>query len=371
MSARQVRLGFVCIDVCGGSAHSLHVAKSHQWFVHYSQRRPHPRLRTRFAAISLLQARSAGGAPIVPQQVFLSDFLLVTPPEVEAQCEYRSAPSRGRAPRLLSLRLLRSGTAPPQLIAAQQDRPTAADRSHPRLRPLLVADWSRFRAFDLINCAIPVLYFARTLTAWFTPALLTVYASVLTLKLVHAYLLLRAPDRCLRWRTAILWIERVVRTLISVRVVAYGTSGAGGGVGGRLALSCQPWPQLIIPCLRQPPPLPPPLTRTVRQKASSTRNGWIVPLSCTHRVCSCESCGGVNEGGGVDGRPRAVAVAHAHTHIGCQVPLRCAPLCAKLPPFPPPPQHIRLNSGFTIACWNSESTQPWPPPTLGSAYPPL
>ncbi len=74
----------------------------------------------------------------------------------------------------------------------------------------------------MINCAIPVLYFARTLTAWYTPALLAVYASVLLLKLVHVYLLLREPAYCLRWRKALLWVERVVRTLISVRVVAYG-----------------------------------------------------------------------------------------------------------------------------------------------------
>jgi hypothetical protein len=49
-----------------------------------------------------------------------------------------------------------------------------------------------------------------------------VYASVLSLKLLHAYLLLRRPDTCLRWRKGILWVERVVRTLVSVRVVAYG-----------------------------------------------------------------------------------------------------------------------------------------------------
>ena len=49
-----------------------------------------------------------------------------------------------------------------------------------------------------------------------------VYSSVLALKLLHAALLLRAPAACARWRRAILWAERVVRTLISVRVVAYG-----------------------------------------------------------------------------------------------------------------------------------------------------
>jgi hypothetical protein len=58
--------------------------------------------------------------------------------------------------------------------------------------------------------------------AWYTPMLLCVYASVLVLKLVHAYLLLRHPDTCLQWRKPILWVERVVRTLVSVRVVAYG-----------------------------------------------------------------------------------------------------------------------------------------------------
>ncbi|KAI8475676.1 MAG: hypothetical protein J3K34DRAFT_480228 [Monoraphidium minutum] len=83
--------------------------------------------------------------------------------------------------------------------------------------------WARFRAFDLVNCVIPILYFGKvTLSTWFTPALLAVYSSVLALKLLHAGLLLRAPGACLRWRRAILWTERVVRTLVSVRVVAYG-----------------------------------------------------------------------------------------------------------------------------------------------------
>lgn len=62
----------------------------------------------------------------------------------------------------------------------------------------------------------------KTLTAWFTPALAAVYGSVLALKLLHTYLLLRRPAACLAWRRAILWAERVARTLVSVRVVAYG-----------------------------------------------------------------------------------------------------------------------------------------------------
>lgn len=62
----------------------------------------------------------------------------------------------------------------------------------------------------------------QTLTTWYTPALLAVYSSVLILKLVHAALLLWAPEKATSWRETILWTERVVRTLVSVRVVAYG-----------------------------------------------------------------------------------------------------------------------------------------------------
>ena len=123
--------------------------------------------------------------------------------------------------------------------------------------------------FDLVNCAIPFFYFtkasgpspcarqprlcrlrpARTTAAyrcsrttkagpptfrhcnppqalahWFTPLLASVYGAILALKALHTYLLLRRPAAAQRWRRAILWTERAARTLLGVRVVAYGES---------------------------------------------------------------------------------------------------------------------------------------------------
>jgi hypothetical protein len=61
----------------------------------------------------------------------------------------------------------------------------------------------------------------KTLASWFTTALLAVYAAVMALKLAQAYLLVAAPARHARYRKAILFVERALRTLVSVRLVAY------------------------------------------------------------------------------------------------------------------------------------------------------
>lgn len=42
------------------------------------------------------------------------------------------------------------------------------------------------------------------------------------MKVLQAFLLLRRPGAYLRWRAPILWTERIMRTLVCVRLVAYG-----------------------------------------------------------------------------------------------------------------------------------------------------
>ncbi|KAI8469564.1 MAG: hypothetical protein J3K34DRAFT_423212 [Monoraphidium minutum] len=115
------------------------------------------------------------------------------------------------------------GTRPQQRAAA------AVVDMHPRYlgiepREYEAAYWSRYSRFDLVNCVIPVLYFGKTLTTWFSPALLTVYATVMVIKLAQAYLLIWDPSAHLRWRKGVLWAERTLRTLVSVRLVAYNPS---------------------------------------------------------------------------------------------------------------------------------------------------
>ncbi|GBF94281.1 hypothetical protein Rsub_06551 [Raphidocelis subcapitata] len=80
--------------------------------------------------------------------------------------------------------------------------------------------WRCLQTFDLANCLIPLVYFGKLLTAAYTRTLLVVYGGVLALKLLHLLLLLAAPEACLSWRRSLIWTERVVRTLVSARVVA-------------------------------------------------------------------------------------------------------------------------------------------------------
>jgi len=62
---------------------------------------------------------------------------------------------------------------------------------------------------------------SQTLSTWFSPALLATYVTVMAIKLVQSYLLLAAPALHARYRKPILWVERLLRTLISVRLVAH------------------------------------------------------------------------------------------------------------------------------------------------------
>lgn len=50
------------------------------------------------------------------------------------------------------------------------------------------------------------------------------HAARQVIKLAQAYLLLCNPAAHLQWRKTILWTERTLRTLISVRLVAYSPS---------------------------------------------------------------------------------------------------------------------------------------------------
>ncbi|GBF91607.1 hypothetical protein Rsub_04347 [Raphidocelis subcapitata] len=101
------------------------------------------------------------------------------------------------------------------------------------------AFWAQYSRLDVVNAVIPVLYFGKARqhcysegceSGWSSPLLTGVYLSAVALKLWQLYLLLRAPQKHMRWRKAILWAERSLRTLVTVRLVAH-SSGFDPGVG--------------------------------------------------------------------------------------------------------------------------------------------
>jgi hypothetical protein len=66
----------------------------------------------------------------------------------------------------------------------------------------------------------------QTLPNWSTSLPVLLYCAVMVLKLGQVALLLQRPGAHARWRRAILWTERALRTLVSVRMVAFAPPGA-------------------------------------------------------------------------------------------------------------------------------------------------
>ena len=109
------------------------------------------------------------------QPVLMSPFLSVAPPSVEAQCERAAArPAEpvwvrgcGRQPGARQ-------NARPWASRAQQPAVAPSLAKRTARRPLITApaaktrpraaDWARFRAFDLVNCIIPILCFGKVVS---------------------------------------------------------------------------------------------------------------------------------------------------------------------------------------------------------------